>query len=64
MEEKKELELYTSYRLNEDGTQEAVGYAYGEEWIAMALYMGDISFDTPEEAMAWWEKNYGEGKKK
>lgn len=47
-------ELYT---LMVDG--KPVAYAYGEEWVAMGLYMNDIQFDTPEEAIAWWEKNYG-----
>ena len=36
-----------------------VAYAYGASWVAMALYMDDIKFDTPEEAKAWWEENYG-----
>ena len=33
-----------------------VAYAYGEEWVAMALYMDDISYKTPEEAKAGWER--------
>ncbi len=35
---------------------EPVAYAYGEEWVAMALYMDDIHYDTPEEAKAAWER--------
>ena len=27
-------------------------YAYGEQWVAMALYMDDIGYDTPEGAVA------------
>lgn len=37
-----------------------VAYAYGEEWVAMALYMDDIRFSTPEEAVAAWEKENDE----
>lgn len=44
-------ELYT---MMVDG--KPVAYAYGEEWVAMGLYMDDIKFKTPEEAKAWWEK--------
>ena len=40
-------ELYT---LMVDG--KPVAYAYGEEWVAMGLYMDDIKFKTPEEAKA------------
>lgn len=41
-----------------------VGYAYGEEWVAQALFMDDWCYDTPEEAKAAWgrylkEKNNG-----
>ena len=36
-----------------------VQYAYGEPWIAMALFIGDIKFDTKQEAINWWEVNYG-----
>lgn len=42
-------ELYVKY---EDG--EPVAYAYGEAWVAMALYMGDIGYPTPEEAKLAW----------
>ena len=59
MDEENSVELYTAYREDPDGTKIVTGYAYGEEWVAMALYMDDIRFDTPEEAKAWWEKNYG-----
>lgn len=33
-----------------------VKYAYGEPWVAMALYMDDIGYDTPEEAIDAWNK--------
>ena len=33
-----------------------VAYAYGEPWVAQALFMGDIGYDTPEEAKAAWER--------
>lgn len=48
-------QMWVKYR--EDGTP--VAYAYGEPWVAQALYMDDIQFDTPEEAKAWWDKEYG-----
>lgn len=54
--------LYMDVVLREDGEEEVIGYAYGDEWVAQALAMGDIRFDTEEEAKAWWawwEKNYG-----
>jgi hypothetical protein len=54
-----EVKMYTKVEVDDDGNQTVVGYAYGEEWVAMGLYMDDIQFDTPEEAIAWWEKNYG-----
>lgn len=52
--------LYISYIRDADGNLIADGYAYGEEWVAQALYMDDIKFKTPEEARAWWEREYGE----
>ena len=44
-------QLYTKYE-----NDIPVAYAYGEEWVAMALYMDDISYKTPEEAKAGWER--------
>lgn len=44
-------ELYIKYR-----GDTPVKYAYGEEWVATALYMDDYGFDTPEEAKAAWER--------
>lgn len=53
-------QLYVKY---EDG--QPVAYAYGEEWVAMALYMDDISYPTEEEAKAGWrrwqERNNADG---
>lgn len=51
-----ELKLY----IRHSATEPHEMYAYGEPWIAMALYMDDIKFKTPEEAKAWWEVNYGD----
>ena len=56
------VQMYEAKRIHEDGTEETYAYAYGEDWVAEALYMDDIRFKTPEEAKAWWEKNYGEEK--
>lgn len=44
-------ELYVKYI---DG--EPVAYAYGEPWVAQALFMDDIRHKTPEEAYAAWRK--------
>lgn len=54
-----DLCLYTNCAHDEDGTLRPIGYAYGAPWVAQALLMDDIRFDTPEEAKEWWEKNYG-----
>lgn len=54
-----ELMLYTNYAQERDGTIRPIGYAYGKPWVAQALLMGDMSFDTPEAAKEWWEKEYG-----
>ena len=45
------VEMYVHYV---DGIP--VKYAYGEPWVAMALYMDDIGYDTPEEAIEAWDK--------
>lgn len=39
-------------------------YAYGEEWVAQALYMGDMRYPTPEEAKEAWEKYKAQEKEK
>lgn len=59
MEEENELQLYTMMREHPDGTQEIMGYAYGAPWVEQAAFMDDLRFATPEEAKAWWAKNYG-----
>jgi len=58
-EEKDEPQLWESCIMHEDGTKEVIAYAYGPSWVAEALFMNDISFKTPEEAKAWWERCYG-----
>ena len=55
-------QMYYKVLEKANGEIEIEGYAYGEEWVAMAMYMDDIIFDTPEEAKAWWEKQKGEKK--
>jgi len=52
-------QLYIAHVTKEDGTDEITGYAYGLPWVAMALMMDDIKFDTPEEAKEWWDRRYG-----
>lgn len=51
--------LYKEVRVGEDGVVTVVGYAYGEPWVEQALYMGDLRFDTEEEARDWWNKIHG-----
>lgn len=48
--------LYTLYHTDENGFAAPYKYAYGDEWVAQALLMNDIQYDTPEEAKAAWEK--------
>lgn len=54
-----ELQLYTAFREAPDGTVTVEGYAYGEPWVAQAMFMDDMKFKTPEEAKECREKNYG-----
>lgn len=49
-----EEQMYIEYRDNKP-----VAYAYGEKWVAMALYMGDMRYDTPEKAKEAWDKIKG-----
>ena len=51
-----ELKMYENVVQHLDGTTETIGYAYGPSWVSQALMMGDIRFDTPEEARAWWDR--------
>lgn len=43
-------QLYILYR-----GDKPVAYAYGEPWVAQALFMDDMRYSTPEEAKAAWE---------
>ena len=58
-EENNEPRLYVNYIMGNDGNPVPIGYAYGLPWVCQALAMGDMSFDTPEEAKEYWEKHYG-----
>lgn len=49
-------QLYTKCHTDENGNTIVDAYAYGEDWVAMALYMGDISHPTEEEAREAWKK--------
>ena len=44
-------EMYVKYQ---DG--KPVGYAYGEPWVAQALFMDDWQYPTEEEAIVAWER--------
>lgn len=49
-------QLYVKY---EDGRP--VAYAYGEEWVAMALAMDDVGYPTEEEARLAWISGHVDG---
>lgn len=49
-------ELYIKYENNMP-----VAYAYGEEWVAMALYMDDIGYPSEEEAKLAWINGHVDG---
>lgn len=51
------VRMYESHTKMPDGT-ERIQYAYGEPWVAQALLMDDIRFDTPQEAIDWWERRF------
>lgn len=51
------VQMYENHIFLPDGT-ERVRYAYGLPWVSMALYMDDISFETPKEAIDYWNKNF------
>lgn len=40
-------------------TSKPCGYAYGPKWVAQALWMDDICFETPAAAKAAWEAGIG-----
>lgn len=44
-------EMYVMYR---DGVP--TGYAYGDSWVAQALFMDDWRYETEEEAIQAWER--------
>ena len=56
MKHTEEPHLYYNVKKDENGNKEILGYAYGEPWVAEALAMGKIRFNTPEEAKSWWSK--------
>ena len=41
--------LYIKYR-----DDIPVKYAFGEEWVSMALFMDDVGYNTAEEAISAW----------
>lgn len=45
--------LYVKY--DSDGCP--IAYAYGEPWVAQALYMDDIRHKTPKEAKEAWRRS-------
>ena len=53
-----EVQLYETHTIMPDGT-ERVQFAFGAPWVATALFLGDIAFDSPQEAIDWWERRYG-----
>ncbi len=53
-----EVQLHKVRTKLPDGT-EKIKYAYGPPLVAISLIMDDVAFDTPEEAVAWWEGKDG-----
>ena len=49
-------QMYVKY---EDNTP--VAYAYGEPWVAEALFMDDIGYPTEEEAKLAWLSGHIDG---
>lgn len=49
-------ELYVKYE-----GDHPVAYAYGEEWVGMALYMDDIGYPDAETAKAAWVSGHVDG---
>lgn len=49
-------ELYVKY----EGDR-PVAYAYGEEWVAQALFMDDIGYPDAETAKAAWVSGHVDG---
>ena len=47
-------QLYVKYIRHGDMIEEV--FAYGEDWVSMALYMDDIGYKTEAEAREAWEK--------
>lgn len=45
-----QLMLYIKY----DGNGKPLAYAFGPEWVAMAMYMDDMGFKTEDEAVLYW----------
>lgn len=44
-------EMYVKYQ-----GDTPVAYAYGDQWVAQALFMDDWQYPTEEEAIAAWER--------
>lgn len=44
-------EMYVKYQGGKP-----VAYAYGDDWVAQALFMDDIGYPTEEEARWAWEQ--------
>jgi hypothetical protein len=51
-------ELYVKY---ED--DRPVAYAYGDEWVAQALFMDDIGYPDEETAKAAWISGHVDGRR-
>ena len=54
-------QLYTKCHTDENGNTIIDGYAYGEDWVAMALYMDDMCYPTEEEAIEAWNRRANDG---
>lgn len=55
-----DLSIFTNVTEFPDGTKE-VKYAFGPEWVAMAMYVDDYGFNTEEEAVVSWFRSIYSG---
>ena len=52
----KDLQMYEMVVKDSDDIVYRHYYAYGEPWVEQALFMDDMKYNTPEEAIAAWER--------
>ena len=55
--------MYVKYE-GEPGNYHPVAYAYGEPWVAEALFMDDLGYPSEEEAKIAWLSGHVDGVKR